>query len=347
MNTRLASFLLLALLIFFPFAARAADSPMPTLHSKLLVLNFDPIIESEGGKRLHVVCGWRDSRELVRNHIADLKQVSHGQVRFEVADWRDVDEIPVKADGFRYTDASYLACWRAKSGWHQPDGIDYKAILTQFDIPKRVANGEIDEVWILSSPYTGTWESTMAGRGAYWCNSEPIPNVDCPKLFVVMGFNYERAEAEMIHDWGHRTESILNHVYGEWDNTHPKTPWDTFSRVGKDAPWPAPAGLGNTHFPPNALKDYQYDSIALVESTAEDWLTYPKRAGKVSLVNRDSWASERFPAAEMRRAGKTDYQRGYLKWWFAHLPHAPGRAEDGKLNNWWNYLVSPNLGLSP
>ena len=35
-------------------------------------------------------------------------------------------------------------------------------------------------------------------------------------------------------------------------------------------------------------------------------------------------------------------QRQYLKWWYRHLPHKPGRYTDGKLNNWWCYIVDLN-----
>jgi len=34
--------------------------------------------------------------------------------------------------------------------------------------------------------------------------------------------------------------------------------------------------------------------------------------------------------------------RIYLKWWCRHLPRKPGRYRDGRLNNWWAYLVDFN-----
>jgi hypothetical protein len=38
-------------------------------------------------------------------------------------------------------------------------------------------SGEVDEVWFLAMPYSGFFESTMAGKGAYSCNSDPVPDV--------------------------------------------------------------------------------------------------------------------------------------------------------------------------
>jgi len=322
--------------------AKPKDSMKP-IRLRVLVLNYDPVIEAEQGKRLHEVCGWRDSHELVKNHIADLRDVSYGQVRVEVKEWRDVDGFPPKKDGFVYTDDGYLAAWRANKGWHQPDSADYNAILKTFNVAERIDKNEFDEVWVMSSPYTGLWESTMAGRGAYWCNSEPLAGVQTNRLFVVMGFNYERDEAEMIHDWGHRTESVLNHVYGEWNNKTPKTAWDRFSLAGKDADADKPAGAGNCHFPPNGIKDYDYASDTKRLSNADDWLTYPKLTGKSALVDKDNWGDVPFPVTDSRkRGGKIDYQRGYLKWWFGRVPHAKGRASDGNLNNWWPYIADLN-----
>jgi hypothetical protein len=38
------------------------------------------------------------------------------------------------------------------------------------------------------------------------------------------------------------------------------------------------------------------------------------------------------------RDGNPDYHRNYMRWWFAHLPKAPGTQEDGRQNNWWKYV---------
>ena len=43
------------------------------------------------------------------------------------------------------------------------------------------------------------YESIMGGAGAFWCNAPPMKNTaQCPRRFVVMGFNYERYVGEML-----------------------------------------------------------------------------------------------------------------------------------------------------
>src|SRR5688500_4399752 len=53
---------------------------------RILVINYDPIIEAEGGRRLHEVCGWNDPRKLTQGYIDDVRETSGGYVRYRVVD---------------------------------------------------------------------------------------------------------------------------------------------------------------------------------------------------------------------------------------------------------------------
>jgi len=292
-----------------------------SLSPKVLVLNFDPIVRSEGGKWLHEVLRWNDPRTLTDGYIADLEECSYGYVRYEVVEWQDVDAYPVKADGFRYTEEEFLRCWRARTGFHEPDRVDYYAILSEFGIPDRVERGEIDEVWLWAFPYSGFWESTMAGRRAYFCNAPPLEGVATSRPFLIMGFNYERGIGEMLEDFGHRVESIMRHTYGSWEfkETHA---WNRFTL--HEHVMPGKSVCGNVHFAPNSEKDYDWGNERFVLSTCDAWLNYPNLEGEPREVNCLEW-------------GGGDI-RAHHRWWLRHLPHAPGRKE-GRLNNWWAYVV--------
>jgi len=295
--------------------------PAPFVAPQVLVLNFDPIVKSRGSKPLHQVCGWNDLHALTDAYIADLAECSGGYVRYQVVEWRDVDAYPLKKDGFRYTDDSYLACHEGRATWHQPDAVDYHPILQEFGIPARVEAGEIDEVWLWAFPYAGLWESTMVGRGAYFCNSQPVEGVHTARLFVVMGFNYERTVGYALESFGHRVESIMRHVYGSWEH-QPTHAWNRFSLYDQVAP--GQAGCGTVHFAPNSERDYDWGNQRVVWSTCDDWLHYPNLEGRRRQVTRDEW-------------GGGDV-RAHHRWWLRHLPHVDGRSE-GKLNNWWAYVT--------
>jgi hypothetical protein len=65
----------------------------------------------------------------------------------------------------------------------------------------------------------------------------------------------------------------------------------------------------------------------MVWSTCDDWLNYPDLIGQRRQVNCHDW-------------GEGDI-RAHHKWWLRRLPRAPGRT-DGRLNNWWAYVVDFN-----
>ncbi|MEW6358112.1 MAG: hypothetical protein AB1696_17395 [Planctomycetota bacterium] len=292
---------------------------------KVLVINFDP---SCGRAPLHEAARWNDPRKLTKEYIADVKKCSGGYVQYQVTEWKDVNNFPVLKDGFRYTAKQYMDCLQSGKGWHDPDNVDYVAIIKEFDLAKRVEEREIDEVWLWGGPYFGYWESTMAGKGAYWCNSGPVEGVECPRIFVIMGFNYERGVGEMLEDLGHRTENILAKVFGRWDNLKPMeelNAWERFTLIDKHRP--GHAACGNVHYAPNSESDYQWGNQRKVLSSGDDWLHYPRLTGKKRLVNCTEW-------------GNGDC-REHHRWWFRHLPRASGRT-DGKLNNWWDYVIDFN-----
>jgi hypothetical protein len=315
--------------LFLAGAAAALGQELVTQYPRAYVINYNPIIESRSGQRLHLVAGWNNPNTLNPLYVGDLAQTSHDLVRYRLTTVIDADEFPLKADGFRYDDATYMACLASWSGWHMPDGVDYKMIALNFDLARRVDLGEIDEVLVQGAPYFGYWESTMAGFGGYWCNSGPQPRIACSRIFIMMGFNYERWIGEMLEDYGHRTESILWRTYGSWAPL-PTHAWNRFTLYDKVAP--GQAACGNVHYAPNSQSDYDWGNPTYVWSYCDDWLdNYPHLTGQQVWVNRDEW-------------GGGDI-RQHHKWWFEHIPHVAGSTTEfamTRLNNWWEYMQNFN-----
>lgn len=314
------------------FVVRGDPRPVPpptTVRPRTVLLSYDPILEAQGGARLHAYAGWNDPYPLTQAYVQDLTDVSHGWHAPRLTQHVVIDAFPLKEDGFRYTDESYLNGLHG-GGWHSPDGVDYKAIARDFDLARRVDRGEIDEVVVHGAPYFGYYESRMAGRGGYWCNSGPQQRIACSKIFVMMGLNYERGVEEEIHSYGHRSESILEHTYGSWDITQARHDWERFTHNIGQSP---DAACGSVHYPPNGTSDYDYANPTTVTSTAIDWeVNFPDLNGQSGPVNRETW-------------GGPDYQRNFLKWWYSHMPHVAGaNAHDGlaRWNTWWPYLADFN-----
>ena len=167
----------------------------------------------------------------------------------------------------------------------------------------------------------------MAGDGAFWING-PTQAGGGTRAFPIMGWNFERGVGEAIHSWGHRAEATLDHVYRNWTGPGPST-WRRFTTIEKNSP--GNGAVGNVHFPVNGEGDYDYDNPRTVQSTALDWKNYPSLTGSKSPISNRTWS----PSG-------ADPQREYLNWWYDLMPHVPGKAQDGYLDNWWRYLADPN-----
>jgi hypothetical protein len=305
----------------FPQPSYSAEE---TVAPRVLLIVHNPPVASEGGRRLTQIFGWNDPALLARQYAEDLRECSYGYLNYQIVDQIDADWYPVLKDGFRYDDASYLRAWRSRTH-HQPWEIDYEAQVRTFDLIGRYERGEIDEAWFFAFPYSGDYESTMVGRGAFWCNSPPVPNTEhCNGRFVVMAFNYERGVDCMLENFGHRTESIMSRVYERLGRG--RNMWELFTRYDKIAP--GHAQCGNVHFAPNSERDYDWGNPRPVRSYCDEWLSYPELPGNVRTIDCREW-------------GGGD-MRVHHKWWLKRLPHAAGET-DGVSNNWWRYIVDPNL----
>lgn len=306
-----------------PKPGPAGQKPAPVFRKALAII-FNPIIPSEGGRKLSQVMGWNDPDQLIADYISDVRECSFGYANYEVAERLEVDRFPVKLDGFSYTPEGYLSAMRSGSGFHQPDNVDYYRILSDFQIIPRIDSGAVDEVWLFGFPYAGFYESIMAGPGAFFCNAPPLENTgNASRRFVLMGFNYERGVGEMLEDLGHRAESILRHVFR---NTRGEANlWERYTRY--DQTHPGRAEVGSVHYAPNSLRDYEWGRKVRVTTRCRLWDNFPNLEGEPVEVDCAEW-------------GNGDI-REHHKWWFRHLPHITGSA-NGISYNWWEYVILLN-----
>lgn len=204
-------------------------------------------------------------------------------------------------------------------------------------IAAHVREGVIDEVHFIGSPPYHTYESMMLGPDSFRMNAPPARGVQSGRAFVMMGLNYELGAAFMLHSYGHRTEDTMKHIYGGWSNDpysvawspppQLNTNWERFSAFYEMSR--SISGGGTVHWPPNAVQGYDYANMRKVNSTADDWLKYPNLKRTTTWINANAWKGP-------------DFHRNYLIWWYTRLPKAVGRNADGKLNNWWRYIVEPD-----
>lgn len=313
-----------------------------TIIQKVALVIQNPVIDSTNNTKINEEWGWQDPYVYVDQIIENFYEASHGVVNFEVVETFDDGNIFTRLGdslmtldtlAYFYTQSNHKLYGRTTEGtlqyYAEIAGIvkfDYNAMVDYYDLDTKRNNGEIDEVWVYAPPFGGMYESQLMGPGAFWYNSPPLEHEGLEKLLSVMGWNYERGVAEAMHSLGHRAESAMVKVYGGW-NIHSEnpTPWDLFTRIDKEIK--NGAHIGNIHFPPNGLSDYDYSNTTKVTSYAPNWKRYPILLDQTIQVNRETWS-----------APNSDFHLGYMKWWFGHLPHFEG-VNEGVLNNWWHYIL--------
>ncbi|MFA6603194.1 MAG: dockerin type I domain-containing protein [Candidatus Shapirobacteria bacterium] len=290
---------------------------------KVLVLDFNPIIESRGNKKLTEVLGWNDPLTLEEKYVNDITEASGGYLRYEIKERQVLDAFPIKTDGFKYTDEAYLDC-NASGGsrCHSPDEMDYQKVIAEYGVCERVNSGEIDELWLWGGPWFGYMESTMAGPGAFGTNGGAIGGTNCNKKLNIMGFSYHVGVDNMLEDLGHRFEGTMIRLFGGWDMKRGKSPFDKFTYNFVENEQREYYGCGNVHCPFNCQGGYDWGNPRYMNTNCNDWVNYPNLTGKVENINCTEWGCNGY---------------GYKKWWLAHLPKSTGVTE-GVLNNWWEYL---------
>ncbi len=298
------------------------QTPEPIAPAVQLIIH-NPRVPSQDGRKFSQLLKWNDPDQLVQKYIADVAQASYGYVNYKVVERIEVDVCPVKKDGFAYTPDEYYQRWYTRTGWHEPDRVDYGRLIGEFQMVEKVNAGVVDEVWLMGFPYAGYYESHMVGKDAFWCNSPPLENGRCQRKFIIMGFNFERGVGEMLENLGHRAESIMSHVYRKQRGN--KNLWEQFIRYDKTAP--GQAQCGNVHFAPNSTRDYDWGNRRTVCSNCDAWLTFPDLTNNVREVNCSEW-------------GNGDIREHHL-WWLRHFPHGNGRTH-GISHNWWEYIIDPN-----
>lgn len=300
----------------------AGEQPEP-VHPKVLAIIHNPVMRTHRGQKIRDVYRWNDPDTLAKDYIRDITEISHGCANFQIVERIEVDGFPLKKDGFRYTDATFADAWMRRD-FHQPDAVDYLAIVKEFDVIEKIDRGTIDEVWLLGFPYCGYYESIMCGPGAFWCNAPPLQGTQhASRRFIIMGFNYERGVGEMLENLGHRAESILSRVYSTVQGE--ANLWERFIRYEKKNP--GLAECGNVHFAPNSQRDYDWGNPTPVLTRCDNWLRFPDLSAPPMMKTCADW-------------GNGDIRKHH-KWWFERMPHITGESHGVKWN-WWEYFIDPN-----
>jgi hypothetical protein len=314
------------------FSGSSGGCQSPVHTRNVTVVIYDPWLSNPDGSqvKLSTYENWEDPSQLVDRFKRSIQSISNGRVQYNLVKTKIIAAFPVKADGFAYTQASYLACLANSSQCHAADTADVLATLSSQGVCTDLNAGATNELWLFGGPYFGYYESQLTGPNAFWYNSPPLAGSTCNKLLPIMGFNYERSLAEMVHDLMHRTEATMSRVYGSWAENRLANNFDRFGLVAALSPNYGYSGCGSAHYTPTSTTDYDYSNPRTISSFCDDFFNYPNLktpSTALKSITCSAWGCE---------------ELAYYRYFFQHLPKFSGNGPDGKFNDWWRYLVKPN-----
>jgi hypothetical protein len=224
--------------------------------------------------------------------------------------------------------------------------VDYTKILNRINAQQWVESEGVREIWLwnyFKDPIM-VWESNMSSPTTPDISNSDRFDADLPiydKTYVVYGYNYQRTQAEAVHNHGHQLESMFSYVDAL---RHGNTTlfWGQFVGMPDgNPPGALPMNLGRcgwTHSPPNTTANYDYGNETLVNSDCEDWR--PDGLGTKRPVNASYWRSLSYAwpeGTDIPQKGETQF---YL-WWMQNVPGDNNGIPYGSatLENWWQFVA--------
>ncbi len=216
------------------------------------------------------------------------------------------------------------------SGKRKVPMTDYVSIVKKINGQEWIEKNGVKEIWVwgYDGGKVGLWESNMAGPYGDVSNSDRDSN-DLPlfsSTYTLYHYNYQRGLSEAMEDHMHQIEAVLNSVDGR-DTTDEKN-WASLlfwgKYVGSDISHKIIVPhCGWAHYPPNAVKDYDWKNQSYVESDIEDW--QPDGTGKKVRMNSDRWNSSSID---------------WFTLWMQSLPGVGHQLsyKGEPLNNWWMFI---------
>ncbi len=305
--------------------------------ARVAVVIYDPVLEMEGGKTLIEHLKANDAVEYSHILANVIREASWGIINYEIAEVIRVDGFPVKVDGFRYTDESFLEV-RKTEKW-QPAATSYRKLFEENRLLERFQKGDLHEMWFWGAGgmHVDEFAGFIPNRYARFAPTDnpwfyrpyDIPP-EIGRTVWVMGFNYEVGPDNMVHSYTHRVESMaaLACADGIWDTHARRDPWNVLSFLELDHAG-SPSQVGNCHVPPNGKGGYDYNNGRRVLSWADGWANYPDIRGPARPISSAEWGNNHF---------------GFQKWILEHVPKFPGHTRYG-YNNWWVYIANTDEEL--
>jgi len=335
------SFILLAALFSQnkqEFSSTNLSQGKETFDLRVLTVGINPI---ENGQALVPRFWGRNARDIetdaFQRAIDAFGRLSGNTIRYSIVHRVEINTFPILPDGSQIFDmTSYASCLSGNG--QNCDAKKYAFSYTKFfednNICGLARQYNVDEIWLMTPPYIGIYESLMIGpTEGYWINGGVEVSSTCQKQYFVMGPTYDRPET-VLHNFSHRFESNIEYLFSNMQTDETNNHWRRFSGFENQ-----PRNCGNGHFPKNARFDYDYGNTATSSFNCVDWQNFPNYTGVTANIGCSAWGCD---------------DPGWQEYWFKYIPHSSGMTTIKNKNgadvpifkNWWNYLLDAELSMT-
>ncbi|MES1182314.1 MAG: hypothetical protein ABUL60_00795 [Myxococcales bacterium] len=312
----------------------SADETPGVLNERLQLVIYDPLMESSGTapKLLSEMLGVDAPDVLATRLVKELESVTAGHVHHDVLPTITSMGFPPTLDGFRYTSSSYQDCLANAADCHA-EAADYDAMQVELALCDSVQADLPDQIWLLGADRFGF-------LGGKQLSCQVIEDGQfVTKTLDVVSLDYHDGFSSVLGSYQMFALGALQQVFGVPPaNATTGAPDNTYGLFvqsrgrANDAP---ASGCGDITFAPNTLQPNRFDDPGTLPSYCDTFLHYPRTEAPLAAavpVGCTAWGCS---------------EAGFRGYWFAHLPQAPWSDEQGRLNDFWRYLLSPAERLPP
>lgn len=184
------------------------------------------------------------------------------------------------------------------------------------------------------------WESNMSSPTTGDISNSNRDNTDLPiydHTYVVYGRNIRRLDLGTIHVDGHQLEQVFDAV-NKRQAGDSQLFWQKFVGFSTTGQWQR-GRSGDTHHPPNAFTDYDYQDFAPFDSDIMDW---KPDGGKTTPFSAATYGNVpyKFPNNYLQAFGNPAVEPNWYIFWRQSLPGYGNTIPYGanRMTNWWQFI---------
>ncbi len=184
------------------------------------------------------------------------------------------------------------------------------------------------------------WESNMSSPTTGDVSNSNRDNTDLPvydRSYIVYGRNIRRLDPVTIHGDGHQLEQMFDAV-NRRQTGDTQLFWQKFVGFAATGPWQR-GRSGDTHHPPNAVTDYDYQNFAPFDSDIMDW---KPDGGQTTPFSAATYGNVpyKFPNNYLQGYGSSAIEANWYIFWRQSLPGYANTIPYGanRMTNWWHFI---------